>query len=82
MKVIKNRFKSWCAFCAKEILIGEYPYKVKHSGDTFHLICFYKWLKKRIINLEITLKEFKKFKKQLDKYKTQLLLETLEDKRQ
>ena len=79
MKVVKNKFKSWCGYCSKEIVIEEYPYKVKHSGDVFHLICFYKWLKKRIQKLEITLKEFKKFKKELDKYKTHLLLETLGD---
>jgi hypothetical protein len=80
MNIIKNRFKSWCGYCGKNILLDEYPYKVKHGQDTFHLICYYKWLKKRIKNFEIKLSELKKFEKKMKKYNTQLLLETLGDK--
>lgn len=80
MKVIKNKFKSWCGYCQKQIAIDEYPHKVKHGQDIFHLICYYKWLKKRIDRLEATLSELKKFKKTMKKYNTELLLETLEDK--
>jgi len=79
MKVIKNKNKSVCCVCCKKISLTEHPYKVKNSQDTFHLICFYRWLKKKIEKLEATISDLTKFKKELKKHhNTQLLLETLE----
>ena len=79
MKVIKNKHKSVCDICLNHISINEYPYKIKHLKATYHLICFYKWLKKRIEKTELSLKNLKKINKQIKKYKTQLMLESLEE---
>jgi len=77
MKIIKNKFRSWCRGCGKIISIEECPLKVKHGKLSFHLLCFYSWLKSRIERMEATLSDLRKFQKQLKKHNTQLLLETL-----
>jgi hypothetical protein len=82
MKVIKNKHKSICEICIKPISVDEYPYKVQHLNDNYHLIYFYKWLKKRVEKMECSLKELKNFRKEINKHGTQLMLETLENNQQ
>ena len=79
MKIIINKLKSLCAYCGKAIVPKEHINKVKYKRNTFHLICFYKWLKIKVEDMECSLKELKNFRKQMGKYETQLMLETLEN---
>ena len=80
MKIIKNKHKSICEVCAKPITLKEYPYKVQDLNNNYHLICFYKWLKKRVDKLEVSLDALRRFRTQMNKYKTHLMLESLEQK--
>ena len=78
MKIIKNIFKSVCCFCGKAIIPEEHPFKIKYNNRTLHLLCFYKWLNKKIELLQKKLLDLRKFKKQVNKHKTQIMLETLD----
>jgi hypothetical protein len=79
MKVISNTHKSWCAYCAKLIPLDECPHKVKDKDNSFHLLCYYKWLNNKVEKMEATISDLKKCKKEIKKYNKQLLLETLGD---
>jgi len=71
MEIIKSKRKSECNIwgCDKKI---DSKYKVKEGGKTYHLSCYYRWLKRIMERKKLQIKEFSK-----GKYKRIMMLENL-----
>lgn len=69
MEIVKNKRKSICRMCRKQI---NSDYKVSRRRSSFHLRCYYGWVGK-------ILKRFKEENKKLGRYKKHMVLEALEE---
>jgi len=67
MEIIKNKRKSKCGLCFKEVS----GYKVKERTRNYHLRCYWNWLEKRLASMKET-------RKKLSRYKKHMILEALE----
>jgi hypothetical protein len=75
MEIIKNKRKSYCAKCSKEI---DSKYKVKDKRFTFHMNCYRPWVVSAVERLEERLKRIKIFLRKLNKHDKEMIVEALE----